>query len=938
MSEINKRPVPPNEEQRLEILKKYKVLDTLPEKQFDDITRLASIICKMPITLISLIDENRQWFKSRIGLEAEETPREISFCQHAIMQHDIFEIQNAHEDPRFSDNPLVTGDPNIAFYAGAPLKTSGGLNLGTLCVIDSKPNKLTEEQKEALSILAKEVVSAMEQRKAHQHTESERQFLNDTNTLLNTFFENSPSSITMRDKNNFYLYANGHALYAMGKRKEEVIGKHLTEVNKPDLAKEVAIDDELVIRNKTSIRKEYQIGSGSDERHFLSTLFPLLDIEGDAYGVGTITNDITVAKKTELELQSSNERFLKIFHNSPIGHTIVNKRNGRITHVNKTFLNLFEFDDESDAVGKTSSDILKTKEEEKISGIKDLTEKGVISNAEVQTYTQKGNYICLLCSISPIDVGGAEVFLVSYINITLRKKLEIQLQDAKAVAEQATASKSSFLANMSHEIRTPLNAMLGFANLLENTQLNSEQQEYLKAIDTAGKNLLTIINDILDFSKIEAGMLTLESVPFSPQQLIHSVYTMFFAKAQSKELQFSLSIDPSLPPLVNGDPTRLNQVLTNLIGNAIKFTSEGSIIVSCVITGRENENVHLRISIKDSGIGISADKLTSIFERFTQAESATSRHFGGTGLGLSIAKRLLELQDGELRVKSEPGKGSEFYFTISYPIADEKSFQQTIVTETQHNDLRGKKILIVEDNPLNQKLALTVLKNEGIDASIAENGRIAVERLERENFDLILMDIQMPEMDGYQATKHIRQQLNLTTPIIAMTANAMAGEQEKCIDAGMNDYVTKPFKTAVLLSAIGRQLNTKISNDVNSSDTVRQINKVTDLSYLREFSGGNMKFMREMIEIFLNQNPIDLKNIDEAIKTNNIDSLRALAHSLQTSLGFIGFSDTLMAKLQEAEDLAYKKTDIETVKKNMKEIALNCHKAQKELQAILKEI
>ncbi|MES2515992.1 MAG: response regulator [Bacteroidota bacterium] len=929
-------PIPENEKTRLEILKNYNVLDTIPEKQFDDITRLASIICGTPIILISLIDENRQWFKSRIGLDAIETPREISFCQHAIMQNDIFEIPNSLEDDRFSNNPLVTGDPNIRFYAGAPLKTEGGHNLGTLCVIDTQPRTLTDEQKEALIILAKEVVTNMELRKERNKVESEKRVVVEANDLLNTFFENSPSNISMRDKNGTYIYLNRNALDSIGKSKSDIFGHSIYDIIPKKLADQVIKDDQEVIQRRKAVRHEYQNGEGEKARHFITYSFPLINADNEVYGVGAISNEVTEYKKKDLELEKTNERFQKIFNQSPIGMMIASLTDKKISFVNEAFLKLFEFDSERDVLGKMPNELNLSNTKDAEEGRAMLFREGLIFNREVTSVTNKGREISVLSSVNQLEINSESVLLISYIDITDRKKLELQLREAKVEAEQANVSKSSFLANMSHEIRTPLNAMLGFTDLLELTDLNAKQKEYLEAIDTSGKNLLVIINDILDFSKIEAGMMTIEKVAFSPQQLIHSVYAMFFAKAQSKTLKLYISIDPKLPNLVYGDSTKLNQVLINLIGNAVKFTNEGSVSIDCEVVSLSDTKVKIKVSVKDTGIGIAPNKIGKVFDRFTQAEDDITRNFGGTGLGLSIAKKIIELQHGAIQVVSEPGKGSDFNFTLEYTLADEKEYAPVKKEAIIIKDVFiGKKVLIVEDNVLNQKLAADLLLNEGFNIDIAENGQVALDRLKEKQYDVILMDIQMPVLDGYQATKKIRGELKINTPIIAMTANAITGEQERCLNLGMNDYITKPFKRNVLLSTLSGHFNSAGNIEAmvahpEKPDNIQE-DRITNLSYLREFSEGKDSFVREIIQVFLTQNPLDMTDLEKAIAEDNYAAMRSLAHSLKTSLGFVGFPERLIHLLTEAESLAYKQTNIDVIKTNLRVIIDNCRIARTEL-------
>ncbi len=492
---------------------------------------------------------------------------------------------------------------------------------------------------------------------------------------------------------------------------------------------------------------------------------------------------------------------------------------------------------------------------------------------------------------------------------------------------------------MSHEIRTPLNAILGFADLLEKTNLNIPQKDYLDAIDTSGKNLLAIINDILDFSKIEAGMLSLDKTVFCPQQLLQSVYTMFHAKAQSKKLNLSVSIDPRLPHLVKGDSTRLNQIMINLIGNAIKFTDSGNVTVSGVLSEITDTHTKIKFSVSDTGIGIAQEKLDKIFDRFTQADSDTTRNFGGTGLGLSIAKKLVELQDGEIFVKSELSKGSEFIFIIEYEIADESELAVSEPhQEHAQTSFKGKKILIVEDNAINQKLTMTILAEEGFVYKIAENGQRALDILNAESYDAILMDLQMPVLDGYQATRKIREELKLTTPIIAMTANALAGEKERCLTLGMNGYITKPFKAESLFNTLTKILgNSENAPEIKSEEGLTFVGKITDLVYLKEFYGDKESLIKETVEMFLEQNPQDVQALENAFAAADYAELKSTSHSLQTSLGFMGINNDVLAEVKQLEAAA-KEGNADLIKSKLALVIQSCRKACIELKEEIKKM
>ncbi|MHB8260929.1 MAG: response regulator [Bacteroidia bacterium] len=376
--------------------------------------------------------------------------------------------------------------------------------------------------------------------------------------------------------------------------------------------------------------------------------------------------------------------------------------------------------------------------------------------------------------------------------------------EAKEKAEESTKLKEAFLANMSHEIRTPMNAIIGFSDLLSKGELEEKESEYVRIIKSAGENLLTIINDILDISKIEAGMMTFEEHTFSVKEIFKSLSVMLMGKAKEKNIDLVFNCDEDVSDSLLGDPTRLTQIIINLTGNAIKFTEIGGRVnVFAKILKEENETILVEFSVKDTGIGIPPDKLEHIFERFRQAESHTTRKYGGTGLGLSIAKQLVVLQGGALTVKSEFKVGSEFSFFIPYKKSVEVLSKTEIKSEKYNMaELCKLNILLVEDNQLNIKLILSLFSEYNLKVQVAENGSVCIEKLKENNFDIILMDMEMPVMNGYEAATIIRKELKNNIPIISMTAHAMAGERERCLGLGMNDYISKPINANLLFEKI----------------------------------------------------------------------------------------------------------------------------------------
>lgn len=533
-------------------------------------------------------------------------------------------------------------------------------------------------------------------------------------------------------------------------------------------------------------------------------------------------------------------------------------------------------------------------------------------------------------------------------DITGHKEQEDQLRQQVIISSETQKMKEQFLANMSHEIRTPIHGIIGITNILQQSKFDKEQTHYLNAIKKSADNLLVIINDILDFSKIEAEKMTFENVCFNLKELVNTINELFKARVTDKNVKIKVEYDEKLPELIKGDPVRLSQVINNLMGNAVKFTHQGSVTLNVHLMTFKDNTASIQFKVVDTGIGIAEDKIATIFESFSQAGNDITRKYGGTGLGLSIAKRIVELQDGKIQVESVLKKGTTFTFEMPFalPAPGEAETESKGVAE-KHVNFTGKiKLLVVEDNEINRLIINKHIKDWGFDHDEACNGVEAIEKIIAEDFDVVLMDIEMPEMNGYAATEKIRTTLTgkkQNIPILAMTAHATSTEKEKCLANGMNDYVSKPFDPIEVKNKIielsGKDKGVEVENteiaEVKEEAPATNTAKLTNLTFLNEMSGGNADFIREFLNLFVTNIPASVTDLEDGLQQKDWEKVRQAAHKMKPSLNYVGLKETyedVMAIEKNAKELCNLDDMPALIKKVSDQCAVACIELENELK------
>src|SRR5664280_708515 len=526
-----------------------------------------------------------------------------------------------------------------------------------------------------------------------------------------------------------------------------------------------------------------------------------------------------------------------------------------------------------------------------------------------------------------------EAIVFAELATQLSEEAKLKAENATRIAENAVKAKQQFLSNMSHEIRTPMNAIIGFTKVLLKTDLSVKQKEYLTSIKMSGDALIVLINDILDLAKVDAGKMTFEQIPFKMSQSIAAMLHLFETKIQEKNLTLIKEYDDRISDVLVGDPVRLHQIILNLVSNAVKFTSKGKISVTIKLMSEDDEKVTIQFSISDTGIGIAKDKMDKIFENFQQASSGTARLYGGTGLGLAIVKQLVDPQNGTISVKSRIDVGSTFSFILPF---QKTKADVEIVSELVELDpgITNLKVLVVEDIALNQLLMRTLLDDFGFECDIATNGKIAIEMLQAKSYDIILMDLQMPEMNGFETTEYIRHTMNSLVPIIALTADVTTADLAKCKAVGMNDYIAKPVDDRLLYSKIvGFVKKTMLLNEntvIPNDENVKL--KCTNMDFLMRHTKSNQALMIEMISLYLEQTPPLIKTMKQCLFTKDWDLLSTSIHKLIPSFSIVGISADFENMARKVQEYAGTQKQLDKIDNLVTQLESICNQACVELE------
>jgi PAS domain S-box-containing protein len=821
-------PLPANEIERLASLAGYGASDRSHDPGLDRITGVARYVFNVPICLITLVDAQRQIFKSKIGLEINETPRDQAFCAHAILRDQVLVIPDATLEARFAGNPLVTGPPFIRFYAGAPLKTSSGFRLGTLCVIDTVPrSQPPAEQLKVLENLAAQVVELLEARKSQRDIQALSADLLETKGALLAghkrwkTMEQTAALALDSGKMGLWQWHEHEKRGQWSERMFAILGFPVEDEG-PSMEAWIARvhpDDRVPLvaaieqnrRSAHPFKLKYRIQHPHlGERSITSLGANYLDENGAVRGALGISWDSTDADLQERLLAESEALFRGLSSACPVGivHTDMEANalyvNARVAEIWGLPVEAFSGAKWSERVHPDDLPLLRHAWQNEIL-------QGRPSAMEYRLLLPDGSIRWVFGQAAVLhDRAGKLVGTVGTVDdITGHKKTLAALQEAKQTAEIANHAKDLFLANVSHELRTPLNGVLGMAELLLDTELAEDQRHMAQIVRDSGESLLCVVNDILDLTRVQSSQLAIHNAPFDWDAMLAQVIALLKPESAKKGISLNLDQPEKIAWPLMGDAQRIKQILAIYVSNALKFTEAASVVIKVDSQAEAEDAVALLVTVRDTGPGIALEDQFKLFRPFSQVDPSTTRQHSGVGLGLAIARRLAELMGGSVGVASSAGQGAAFWLRLTLSVSTEPlPGNQERIEPVARRMKPGGRILVVEDDPESQQVTLEMLWHLGCHPDLAADGGMALAMIRQGVYKLVFMDCQMPKLDGYQAAQEIRKwehsQNRPFVPIVALTARAMIGDRDLCLSAGMNDYLAKPFGLEELRSALDR--------------------------------------------------------------------------------------------------------------------------------------
>lgn len=718
--------------------------------------------------------------------------------------------------------------------------------------------------------------------------------------LRQQIFDAVPVHLYLKDREGKYTFVNRAFTEFRNLRHEDVIGRTTFGVLEDPTASAARAEDEEVLRTGRPLRDhERRVRGSAGEFWYRITKSPIFDDKGNIEGIVGCGFDITTLKEISQSLAGSEKRFRSLAEDMPILIS-TGLPDGTILYANAAYCRWFGRE-QQDIPGSSFLDFLHTDDRAAVEKtLSSLTPEQSSFSMELRVFAPDGSLRWQRwINRAFFDTSGKLQFIQTVgEDITERKNAEEEIRAARDEAERASAAKSEFVASISHEIRTPMNGVLGMSELLLETPLNSSQRSLAGMIHESAQQLLVVLNDLLDFSKIESGTFGLSILPFSIRRTLEDTVVPFLSQAADKGLSLSMEADPALPAVLLGDPIRIRQILTNLLSNALKFTEKGSVTLSVRLLGMEDGEAKIAFSVVDTGIGIPEEFMGEIFTPFRQGETFRNRKYGGTGLGLSISRKLVEMMGSGLSVESTPGRGSAFSFVLSLKAGNSAGENDTpgerasVPALGNEGGERKPSVLVVDDNRVNRELVRLLLEKGGYLPETASDGREAVERLSRKRFDLVLMDIQMPEMDGYEATAFIRDPgspvLDHQVPIVALTAHAVKGFADECLKKGMNDYLPKPFSSNELrgllykwISSAGTPAGDYGVPPFAGRDQKKGEDPVFDADSFFARLLGDRDEGKMLLELFLEAVPEDLEALADAIEREDLRACAKIAHTIK---------------------------------------------------------